>query len=368
MKLKKLVTAVIAVIAIGGTVTFAAVTLLSNKDKVDAQVYRQSPEFKPLVTTFRAEIQPIDQRKTYLGTFQPYREIDLLSETHGKVIYVGVERGQSIGKGQLVARLDSDIMQAQMIAAKAAYEKALADVKRYEDAVAGDAMPKINLDNAKLGLKSAESQLQVLQKQLTLTQITSPFGGVVTLKMFDLGSVLEPGAPLIRLTDISRLKLAINVPEKEVNALKVGQSIFIETEVYPGLTLEGKIQSIAAKGDAAHNFETEILVLNPSQTPLKAGMYGTASMQLNRNERLLIPRTALIGSAKNPQVYVVENDTARLLQVSTGATYGEMLEIKSGLQPGDEVVTVGQINLRDNVAVKMVDAQETNTLTSTSQN
>lgn len=364
MKSRKIIGILVSIVAVGGTIVFAGTTLLFNKDKVEEAVYRKSPELKPLVTTFKAKTQSIDLEKTYLGTFKPYREIDLLSETHGKVIYVGVERGQRVGQGQLVARLDSDMMQAQMIAAQAAYNKALADVKRYEDAVAGDAMPKINLENAKLGLKSAESQLKVLEKQLTLTQITSPFGGVVTFKMFDLGSVLEPGAPLIKLTDISKLKLAINIPEKEVNSLEVGQVILIKTEVHPNLTLEGKIVSIAAKGDAAHNFETEILVTNPDNTPLKAGMYGTASIKNAKNEGLLIPRTALIGSAKNPQVFVVKNDTAKLINVSTGANYGEMLEIKSGLQPSDEVVTVGQINLKDNTAVEVVGSSEVNILTS----
>lgn len=364
MKSKKIITTLLVVVTVGGAVASAGFALLDNKSKVEATVYQKSPELKPLVTVFKVETQSVDLQKTYLGTFQPNREIDLLSETHGKVIYVGVARGQAIGQGQLIARLDNDLMQAQMIAAKANYEKALADVKRYEDAVANDAMPKMNLDNAKLGLKSAESQLKMLEKQLMLTQITAPFSGVVTLKMFDLGSVLSPGAPLLKLTDISLLKLVVNIPEKEVNTLKVGQKVPVKTEVYPDLVLEGTVISIAAKGDAAHNFESEILVSNPLSTPLKAGMYGTASMNKMKGESLLIPRTALIGSAKNPQVYVVKNDTAKLVSVSTGATYGEMLEIKSGLQQNDEVVTVGQINLKDNVAVKIANSNETNILTS----
>ncbi|HMO38126.1 MAG TPA: efflux RND transporter periplasmic adaptor subunit [Saprospiraceae bacterium] len=363
MKSKKIIGTIVGIVAISGVVTSTGIALLNNKEKVELQVYRKSPELKPLVTTFKARSQALDAQKTYLGTFQPNREINLLSETSGKVIFVGVERGQAIGQGQLIARLDSDLIQAQMIAAKAAYEKAIDDVKRYENAVANEAMPKMNLDNAKLGLKSAESQLKMLEKQLTLTNITSPFSGVVTLKMFDLGSVLAPGTPLIQLTDISRLKLVVNIPEKEVNNLKLGQVLLVKTEIYPELTLEGKIQSIAAKGDAAHNFETEILISNPSKTPLRAGMYGTAFVRNIKNEGLLIPRVALIGSAKNPQVYIVKNDTAHLVNVSIGATFGEMLEIKSGVQQGDEVVTVGQINLKNNTAVKMVSSDEIHTLT-----
>jgi multidrug efflux pump subunit AcrA (membrane-fusion protein) len=93
-------------------------------------------------------------------------------------------------------------------------------------------------------------------------------------------------------------------------------------------------------------------------------MYGSTSLNKNKAEALLVPRLALIGSAKNPQVYVVKNDTAKLVNVSTGATYGDMLEITAGLRQGDEVVTVGQINLKDNILVKVVESSETNILTS----
>ncbi|MGF1533634.1 MAG: efflux RND transporter periplasmic adaptor subunit [Bernardetiaceae bacterium] len=354
MKAKKIITSLLIVIAIGGTVAFAGVTLLSNKEKVEAKVYRQPPELRPLVTTFRLENAPVDVQRAYLGTFQPYREIDLLAETNGKVIEVGVERGQNIEKGHVIARLDNDMIKAQMIAAEASYQKALADVKRYQDAVAGNAIPKINLDNAQLGLKVAESQRKVLEKQLELTTITSPFGGLATSKMFDLGSVLSPGVPLIRLTDISKLKLFVNVPEKEVNDLRVGQVVQIKTEVYPDLPLEGTIVSIAAKGDAAHNFETEILVSNPVDSPIRAGMYGSISITQRDPEALLLPRSALIGSAKKPQVYLIKNDTAKLVDLTLGATLGEMVTVRSGLRPGDEVVIVGQINLRDNTPIKVI--------------
>lgn len=364
MKSGKIISTIIGIAAVGGAVAFTGITLLGNKEKAEAQVYRKPPELKPLVSTYKVSRQSLNAVQEYLGTFQPNREIDLLAETNGKVIYVGVERGQTIGQGHLIARLDNDLMQAQMIAAKANYEKSLVDVKRYEDAVANDAMPKINLDNARLGLKSAESQLKMLEKQMTLTNITSPFSGVVTLKMFDLGSVLAPGTPLLKLTDISRLKLIVNIPEKEVNYLKVGQTLPIKTEVYPDLTLQGTIISIAAKGDAAHNFETEIMVSNPANTPLRAGMYGSTSLIKNKSEALLIPRVALIGSAKNPQVYLVKNDTVKLTNVSLGNTYGEMVELKTGLQVGDEIVTVGQINLSNNVAVKIANSNQNNILTS----
>ncbi len=364
MKSRKIVGTLFGLVAIGGAVAWAGIALLDNKEEVEAQVYRRSTDLKPLVSTFKVRQQSLEVTQTYLGTFQPNREIDLLAETHGKVIYVGIERGQAIERGHLIARLDNDMTQAQLIAARAAHEKALADVARYEDAVRNEAMPKINLENARLALKSAESQLRTLEKQLSFTEIRAPFSGVVTYKMFEVGSVLSPGAPLIKLTDISKLKLTVNIPEKEVNFLRVGQTLPIRTEVYPDLTLQGSISFIAPQGDAAHNFETELVIDNPRDAQLRAGMYGRTSLTKSRAETLLIPRVALIGSAKNPQVYVVEQDTAQLVDVQLGATHGELVELRAGLQEGDEVVTVGQINLSHQAAVKVVESNNSNYLLS----
>lgn len=364
MKQRKVVGSMLTVLVIGGVLGFTGLTLIGNKEEADSKVYRKPPELLPLVQTHQIKPGSFEVTDKFLGTFQPNREIEMLAETNGKVVYVGVERGQPIQRGQLIAKLDDDVMRAQMIATKASYEKALDDVKRYEDAVANNAMPAINLENAKLGLKSAESQLKLLETQIAQTSITAPFSGVVTMKMFEIGSVLAPGKPVIQLTDISKLRLLVNIPEGQVNSLKVGERLPVETDLYPGAQLRGTILNIAAKGDAAHNFETEILVENSREYPLRAGMYGSVSLIKNKSGVMLIPRVAVVGSSKDPKVYLVKDDTAYLKNVSLGAAYGEVVELTSGLTAGDEIVTVGQINLSDHVAVKRIEAKESTTLRS----
>ncbi len=354
MNIKSLVTTLIIGSSVVGLTIFTGFTLLSNKEKVEAKVYRKNPDIKALVKTHIVKAQELSGKLQFLGTFQPNREVDILAENNGKVIFVGVAKGQNISAGHIIARLDNDLIQAQMIAAQANYDKALIDVKRYENVVAGDAMPKINLENAKLGLKSAESQLKMLQKQINTTTIIAPFGGVVTAKMFDNGSVLGIGTPLVKITDISQLKLTVNIPEKEINTIQIGQVLKIKTDLYPETELNGTIITIASKGDQAHNFETELLVNNTMAMPLRAGMYGTTF--LNREisgKALLIPRNALIGSAKKPQVYIIKNNIATLKDITTGVTNGEMIQVTNGLNEGDEVVFNGQINLTDNTPVKV---------------
>jgi RND family efflux transporter MFP subunit len=126
----------------------------------------------------------------------------------------------------------------------------------------------------------------------------------------------------------------------------------VNTELYSGRTFTGKVITIGSQADAAHTYEVEVLVKNSSTHPLKAGMYGQVVLKNTQGApTLAIPRTALIGSEKNPAVYVVENGIARLRKITTGSKSGDYLSVLSGLQAGEQVVVNGQINLTDSTAV-----------------
>ena len=109
---------------------------------------------------------------------------------------------------------------------------------------------------------------------------------------------------------------------------------------------------VAAEGDAAHKYPIEIKVPNVGKNQLKAGMYGTiANTDRLKSQTLSVPRQAILGSAKQPQIYVVENGKAVLKTVEIGATTNEYYEITKGLKTGDQVITSGQINLQNGTPV-----------------
>jgi len=170
--------------------------------------------------------------------------------------------------------------------------------------------------------------------------------------LVEKGSVVSIGTPMAEITDIASLKLVVNVPEKAVNQFRLGQTITVQTEVYPESKFQGKVSMVGAQGDEAHNYPVEITVQNTANNPLKAGMYGSiANSNELKGESLAIPRQAIMGSAKEPQVYVVENGKAVLKSVMIGVATNEFYEITKGLKPGDQVVTSGQINLQNGTLV-----------------
>jgi RND family efflux transporter MFP subunit len=348
MKTRIIITGV-AVALVAGT----TIKLFSNKSTVEANVYRINPEKRVLVQADTATLQLLDRTFTYTGTFVPFREVMIIPQVYGEVKGVYFNEGDVVSQGKRLVQVDDELLQAQYVSAEANYETAKRSLSRYESASLGGGVSQLQLDNYRLNFKNAESQLKQLSKQIRLSKIEAPFSGTITFKDVEFGSVAGKD-PVARITDLSQLKLEVSVPEKEIGMFREGQSISITTDVYPGKTFKGQIEYVADRADGAHNYVVKVLVKNSHATALKAGMYGTAFLNtdLNKNS-IVIPRSALLGSAKNPQVFVVDGSVARLKSIQTGAANGDSVEVTGGIASGEVVVIGGQINLTDGSKVEI---------------
>jgi RND family efflux transporter MFP subunit len=345
----KTVIIVIVILILGG---LTAWKLLGNKEKAEAKVYRADPNAKVLVTAALVQAQTLGGQADYLGTFEPEREIKLLAETSGKVVRVGVQDGQAVGAGHVIAQVDDEMLRLQIEALQVNLEGQQKDVARYTNLAKGEAVPAVQQEKAELAVRATQAQLKQLQKQLRNTTIIAPFAGVVTQRMFDLGAVLSPGAPVAQLTDVGSLKLTLNVPETDVNQFAPGQRVEVQTDVYPDRAFAGTVSMVGVKGDASHNYPVQVRVANGGAATLRAGMYGRVNAATQAREAALaIPRQALIGSAKNPQVFVLTQGKASLRPITTGASNNDYVEVLKGLQAGEQVITSGHINLEDGSAV-----------------
>jgi RND family efflux transporter MFP subunit len=347
--MKKVIITIIALSLVGLT----AWKLSSNKKEAEAKIYKADPNKTILVETAKLETRQLSDEQSYLGTFEPVRENKIAAEANGKVIKVGVSEGQYVKQGQLIAKLDDEMMHLQLEAMQISLEGQKKDVNRYTNLSKTEAAPAIQLEKAELGTRATEIQMKQVNKQIKSTTILAPFSGVVTMRMFDLGSVVALGIPLVQITDISSLKLAISVPEKELNNFTMGMSLPVSSEVNLGSVLNGKVVEIAAKGDASHNFIVKVLV--PNKGSLRAGMYGNVKKNNNLiTNGLTIQRKALLGSPKEGKIFVVENGKAVLKTFSAGVVTDEYIEVLSGLSGNEEIIVSGQINLKngDLVSIK----------------
>ena len=326
--------------------------LFSNADKAKKKIYIHDMEAAVLVDTDKPQMHTFESAFSYLGVFEPMHQNNVASEASGKLIDLLVKEGDQVAKGQVIAKLDDELIELQIENAKLNIAQLKNDNARFTNLRKEQAVSSMEAEKMELALKTAEVQLKQLQKQLRGTKILAPFSGVVTKKMADLGSMVMPGTPIVELTDIGQLKLAISVPERDVLKFKKGQKVQVAVDAQ-NASVSGSVYSISVQADALHNFKVQVLVSNSSANKILSGMYGTVTLDnTEKLNALAVPRKALIGSTKNPQIYVVQNGKAVLTPFSPGTADGNFLEVVSGLSAADEIVVKGQVNLENGMNIK----------------
>lgn len=290
------------------------------------------------------------------GNFIPVQQLNFSSENSGRIISVLADEGSRVSKGQVLAVIKADQLNVDVESAQAAYQNAVADKQRYENAFRTGGVTQQQVDQARLALSNAEARLSQARLKVSDTYIRSSINGIVNKRFIEPGAVVSPGTQLFELVDISRLKLQVTVSEAVVAQVKEGDQVNIRVSVFPDKEYTGRISFIAPKADATLNFPLEIeLNSNPEQL-VRAGMYGTAIFKAPaRNSAILIPRSAFVGSVNSNQVFVVTKDsTASLRKIIAGRVLGDRVEVLQGLNQGDQVITSGQINLNEGTRISIV--------------
>ncbi|TXI84688.1 MAG: efflux RND transporter periplasmic adaptor subunit [Crocinitomicaceae bacterium] len=338
-----------AIVLIGLTV----MKLKSNKTEVDQKIYIHDVTAAILVEATKPSVHTFESSFSFLGTFEPIRQNTIGSDANGKIIKLNIEEGDKVSQGQILAKVDDEMLQLQLQNVEVSIEGQKNDDSRYSNLIKENAIAEVQVEKTKLGLKSAEIQKKQIQKQLKSTNITAPFSGVITKKMVDLGSVIGAGSPIAEITDISNLKLTVNVPERDILKFKLNQTVQVSADIYGKRQFTGKVTNVSVQADKSHNFKVQITVKNTNQE-LMAGMYGSVSLENSKSVTALsIPRKALVGSSKNPQVYVIKNGKSILTSFNAGTSDGEYIEVVDGISKNDQIIIKGQVNLQNNSNVKI---------------
>jgi RND family efflux transporter MFP subunit len=337
-------------------VLFGGALMVLQQNKARSEAKQNIARARPFaVSVAQARQKEVASALSLVGTVTPNREVAVASETAGRVVAVSLNQGDYKGAGAVLVAVDDELRRIGVQMAEVTLAKAKKDLERFEIAQTENALPDQQLDMARFQVKQAESALATARRQLRDTRIVAPFGGVIVTKMTEVGAMVQPGMVVANMVDISVLKVRLNVSEKDVFRLHVGERVEVASDVHPGVTYVGTIATIGAKGDEAHTYPVEILVNNNASSPLKAGMFARVKFtSIPKRTSTVIPRTAIVGSVKQPKVFVVRNGVAYGREILVGEDVGTDVEVVRGLLPGDEIVISGQNNLRDSMTVEIV--------------
>lgn len=319
--------------------------LAMNKKTAEERVYIYDPEQSIQVMAQKVSSSSLQPEYSFTGTFEPNRETKLSAEVQGKVNRVLVDNGSLVRKGQVLIQQDDAMLQLQLKSALVQVSGLEADLKRYQILVENDAVQGVQLEKTELALETAQVQISTLKEQISKSSIRAPFDGVVTAKLTEEGDFAAPGKPLIQLTDISQLKLTIQVPEQDLKLFEQGKEYTIQI---PGLSQEasGKVNMVGSRGNVGNSFPVEIIISNTAKQEIKAGMFGELRMKAEAGQSgMLIPSQAILGSDLSPQVYLVKDRKAVLQNIQIEKRFPNQVLVGSGLSEGDVLIIGGLINV-----------------------
>lgn len=350
--MKRITIISLVVIVLVGACT---VTLFMNKKKIEEKSKVEGNLKAIPVFVTRIGKSAMSGDFTANGSFAAIHELMLASEGQGKVVKLLFNTGDFVKQGEILAQLDDEVLRSQLSLAQAALEKARADLRKYEGLLKNDAISSQQVEDAKLFVRKSEADVVTLGKQLDNTTIKAPIQGTITKRSIEVGSLLMPGSPVAEIVDISRLKFVAYIAESEAIQVHEGDRIAITTALFPGISYQGRVISVGVKADEAHRFPVETEVVNDPRHPVKAGMFGVAAFTSGKaRECLVIPRNAIIGSVKEPKVFVIEGDRSVIKPIRIGSADDKQVEVLDGLKEGELVVTSGQINLDNNSIISIV--------------
>lgn len=328
--------------------------LFSNKKTVERRaenaIAAQQIDVVPVKTAL-VEKREIGSALLQSGTFAAQQELKLASQSQGQITRLLVKKTQFVQKGALLAVIDNSSLSSQLSTAEASLEKAKTDAQRMENALASGGVSQQQVENARLQVQNAESQIAQIRQQGRNYQITAPMSGVINDIYIEQGSFVSTGTQILEIVDLMRVNLTVRLDQSNLTDIRLGQKVNVTSEVYPNKTFVGRVENVNVKTDASQKIEVGVSVQNSRETPLLVGMPGRAEFVSDKKQvaetALLIPRAAISGSIQDAQIWVVNaaDSTVSLKKISVGRSFDNNVEVLAGLAAGESVVTAGQINL-----------------------
>ncbi len=304
---------------------------------------------KPKVTTAVVNMQDVDQQSVFTGNVEGHTVNNITPQQPRRIARLLVDVGDRVYAGQKLAEMENSAL-AQ---AKAQYENNKANFERSQELYNFGGESKANYEAMKTAYEVSKF---TYENMLENTTLLSPISGVVTARNYDNGDMVA-GMPIFVVQRINPVKIFVNVSESLYSYIKKGMAVDVELDALAEQKFEGKVSRITPSIDPqTRTFEVEITVPNGKEL-IKPGMYARVTMNYGKRQNVVVPDQSVVkmlGSGDR-YIYVYKADgTVSYQKVELGRRMNDKYEILSGIADGDEVVTSGQVALKDGIAVERV--------------
>ncbi len=322
----------------------------------------------PLVKSMTVGETKSEAKNTFSGTVHGYFESPLAFQVGGRIMQRYVTSGERVTAGQPLFKVDSKDAEEQAAAARssldaaeASYKLAASTLARYEKLHDVNAISDLAIDQTRnqaalalAQLNSAQATLARAENNLGFTLLTADRDGIVGTTLYEVGQVVAAGTPVVSIIDDSKMDVHISFTEKQKALYSVGMPCEVTFWALPDEKAEGQVREIAAAPNTSTGtYDAKVtLVTAPKDTAV--GM--TAEVKFDGNTEtkgLMIPLTAMAQQDQTPSVWVIRDNKVYLQKVEVGRYGEDTVEILSGLQKGDRIVTAGVNKLSEGEEVRL---------------
>jgi len=312
---------------------------------------------KEVVKVMELQMQTVARSVEYPATLEANEEVHLVPAQPGRIENIFVEVGDRVAKGDLLVQMD----RTQLHQAEVQLKNLEVDFRRLDTLAKYGSVAEQQYDQMKTQVEVAKSNVEFLKEN---TQLPAPFNAVISGRYFEPGEMYS-GVPntqagkaaVLSLVQIDRLKALVPLSEKYFPQVKTGMQVQIKVDIYPGQVFTGVVERVHPTIDPANRtFKVEVKI-NNSQRLLRPGMFARFTLDLGKEEAVLLPAIAVLKmqGSNERYLFVEENGTARRISVTIGKRYDDNIEIFSDeLNTGDNIIISGQARLLDGVKVEVI--------------
>jgi membrane fusion protein, multidrug efflux system len=303
------------------------------------------------VTVMVEEIKPqtFTEALRLSGVVKAYESVMLSPEEGGIIKTWKANKGDTVRKGDAIALLNDDILQANFDGANAQYQLAELNYQRQKSVFAEQGISELQLKNAEYSRDGAKAQADLAKSRLDRSRLRSPIDGILDNRFLEEGEFAPPAVPVAYIVNMDRIKVTVEIPERYAGSITKGTPAIVTFDSFPGDTLTGRIDFAGATVSSSNRtLPAEIVFRNPGGR-IKPEMIAKVNITLDsRDNAIMIGENTVQRVDRDKHiVYVTNSDTARERSVKLGGRQGNLVEIVEGLYPGDKVVVAGYQKLVD---------------------
>ncbi|WZL71807.1 efflux RND transporter periplasmic adaptor subunit [Clostridiaceae bacterium 35-E11] len=334
------------------------------------------------VKTSKVEKKDLILKTTLSGKIKPVKESSIVSKNPGKVMKIHVEMGDKVQKGDILFELDTEDMSNSMKQAEAAYNVALANFNRTQEQID---LAKKNYARIKslyeegavsqqqfeqAALQASETQLDVVKAQMEQSKValdtaisrladctvTAPISGFITSVNINEGEMASSGMAALTIANLDTVLIETSISEHLINKVHAGDDVEVLVKSASATPLKGKIFALSpAPTENGLTYPMKVSLENKDAS-IKAGMFAEINIVSDRKENIItVPSDSVVLRDGNQVVFIVQNNIAKIHQVSLGLENGKAVEITKGVKEGDLIVVKGQNYLDEGNQVKIIE-------------